>query len=103
MTSPAAASERLGSLVLRRGASPELEWVEIDGECIVWSHRSQQLHRLDRVASVIFQLCDGQSTVADTVDDLAHSFGVDRQRVDADVADCVRFLLDAGLVTTHRP
>jgi hypothetical protein len=88
----------LEHLVLARGTSPDLEWVEVDGECIVWCARSQELHHLDRIASLIFRLCDGNVSVATTIDELATSFGVDRTRVAADLGPCLRFLLSAGLV-----
>ena len=93
-------TSELANVVLVRGASPELEWVEIDGECIVWCQPTEQLHRLDRIASLVFRLCDGSATVAETVDELASSFGEDRARVAADVEPCVRFLLAAELVAS---
>lgn len=85
-------------LTLVRGTSPDLEWIEVEGETIVWSESTQELHRLDPIATLIFRLCDGRSTVADTVEDLARSFAVPSSEVTADIEHCVRWLLATRLV-----
>lgn len=61
--------------VLRRRRSPDVEWVEVDGEIVAWSQENESLHLLDPIASLVFQLCDGEATLATTSDDLADAFG----------------------------
>ena len=88
--------------VLRRRPSPHLEWVEIDGEIVAWIQEPETLHRLDRIATLIFQLCDGVSPLGQTVLDLAEAFGQDPTELESDVIECVARLVENGLVEDTR-
>lgn len=89
--------------VLTRGTAPDVEWTEIEGECVVWNSRSEELHHLDRIASLIFRLCDGSTTLGETVQELAQAFEASCATVERDVLRCAGFLLDAGLVRASGP
>jgi hypothetical protein len=86
------------SLVLVRRRPPLVEWVEIEGEAVVWNAEQDALHRLDRTATLVFQLCDGTASLAQTAADLADAFGQPVTSVHADVVRCATTLAEAGLV-----
>ncbi len=91
-------ADRATTLVLQRGGDDELAWIELEGECLVWCDAGEQLHRLDPVATLIFHQCDGRTTLAQVIEDLAERFGLADQDIEADVVQCARVLVDAGLV-----
>jgi len=82
-------------VVLRRSA--DLEWLEVDGEAVVWHRRHEQLHRLDPIGTLVFQLCDGVTPLGVTVRELGETFGRP-QRVSEDVHQLVSALLGADVL-----
>ena len=82
-------------VVLRRSA--DLEWLEVDGEAVVWHRRHEQLHRLDPIGTLVFQLCDGVTPLGVTVRELGETFGRP-QRVAEDVHELVAVLLCADVL-----
>lgn len=86
------------SLVLARRPTPHVEWVEIEGEAVAWNAEEGALHRLDPIATLVFQLCDGSETLERTVADLAEAFGQPVESLEEDVLGCAGRLLDGGLV-----
>ena len=97
-SAPVAAPAISGTTVLARVASPRLEWVEVVGEIVAWDAVEEQLHLLDHIASLIFQLCDGEATLDQTVDDLAAVFGQPVSTIEADVRGCAAQLCRDGLL-----
>lgn len=88
--------------VLRRRPSPDVEWVEVDGEIVAWSQEKESLHLLDPIASLVFQLCDGEATLATTSDDLAEAFGRDAASVADDVLAFAASLEEMSIVERVR-
>lgn len=86
------------STVLAKQAAPNLEWVEVEGEVVAWNAEAAELHRLDPIATLVFQLCDGRTDLGQTVVELAEAFDQPRQRVEADVLGCASQLHRDGLV-----
>lgn len=86
------------SLVLIKRRSPHIEWVQIQGESVVWNAEEDTLHRLDSMATLVFQLCDGSATLRVTVSDLAGAFGRTADTLEEDVLDCAGRLLASRLV-----
>lgn len=84
--------------VLRVRRAPHVEWVEVEGEVIAWNGDSKELHRLDRIATMIFHLCDGEAPLARTVAELATAFDREAARIEADVLACAARLHRDGLV-----
>ena len=75
-----------------------IAWVEVDDQVVVWSDATQELHHLDPIATLVFRLCDGTSTLGDTVADLARLFGREPDQIRGDVTRCVEQRLASGLV-----
>lgn len=88
--------------VLARRRPPAVEWVEIDGEAVVWSDEPEALHRLDPIATLVFQLCDGVTPLRQTVAELADAFGQRPEVVAPDVTRCAAGLCRNGLVEVTR-
>ena len=84
--------------VPRRIPSPQLEWVEVDEEVVAWSQHTDGLHRLDRIATLVFQLADGETPLSQTISDLAEAFGAEAGQVEVDVLSCVGRLVDDHLL-----
>jgi hypothetical protein len=88
--------------VLRASSTPEVDWVEVDGEVVAWVRRTQDLHLLDHTAAMIFQLCDGVAPLSRTIQELADVFGLPGSAVSADVMSCATELYALGLVEIAR-
>lgn len=85
-----ASTDRAGStldraVVLRRRPSPDVEWVEIDGQVVAWNETTETLHLLDPTAGLVYQLLDGRSSLIEIVLDLAAAFENDLGQVERDV------------------
>jgi hypothetical protein len=75
-----------------------VEWVEVEDQLIVWSVTTAELHHLDPIATLVFHLCDGRSSLDDTVTDLAAVFGREPEQIRDDVVRCAEQLWGSGLV-----
>jgi Coenzyme PQQ synthesis protein D (PqqD) len=69
----------------------------VDGEALVY--RDGALHVLSTTAALILECCDGQSTAAQIVGEIAAAFTVDRASVERDVLEALGTLVDLGVVT----
>lgn len=59
--------------------------VEVEGEMVVYEPRTGQMHKLNAVATVLWNSFDGTTTLAELSDDLASIYpeqGLDRLRED---------------------
>lgn len=84
--------------VLHRIPSPDVEWVEIDGQVVAWNERTETLHLLDPTAGLVYQLLDGRSSLTEIVLDLAAAFENDLGQVERDVLRLASSLEDMALV-----
>ena len=50
--------------LLPRRRSTELAVRDLDGECIVYDHRTDQVTHLDRVTAMVWQRCDGTTSLS---------------------------------------
>jgi hypothetical protein len=84
--------------VLARRDEPHVAWVEVEGEVVAWVQESESMHLLDPIGAVIFQLCDGTASLADTIGDLSEAFGRPQDSVRGDVLSFAASLEAMGLV-----
>ncbi len=84
--------------VLGPAQTPGVEWVEVEDQLIVWSDSAGELHRLDPIATLVFHLCDGETSLGATVTDLAGVFGRGPEQIRDDVMRCAEQLWRSGLV-----
>lgn len=72
--------------------------VDVDDEVLIWDARTEELHRLNPSAAVIWHALSSWRTTEELSADLTVGAGADRARVGHDVAECVAGLAQAGLI-----
>lgn len=83
--------------VFCRRPSPQVEWVDVQGEVVVWNADTESLHLLDAIAALIFQLMDGTTPLEVTSRELAEAFGRSLDQVRDDVLHFAAQLADIGV------
>ena len=78
--------------------SPDAVTLECDGESVIYHFRTGEVHRLDRIGSIVWNLLDGQTTVDELVPDLAAAFDVDSEVVLGHVGHLLDELSRASLL-----
>jgi hypothetical protein len=98
MTTTAAASGRFAR-------QPGLAFRTLDDQTVIVDPQNRQVHVLNGTGSAIWQLLEGQRSVAEVVAELERDgpFQVERQRVASDVAAFLAELARKGLVVTQDP
>lgn len=72
--------------------------VDLDGEVIVYADGA--LHKLDRIATLLWNAFDGVVTVGELAEDLATIYpDVSQAQILDDIVQCVEALRDQGLLT----
>lgn len=101
MTDPVRTDEITLDLVPRpRG---DLSSVEVDGEAVVYTPRGG-VHRLDRLATVLWRCFDGTTSLRELADDLADVFADEHlARLRGDLLVYARDLGRAGLLDGVEP
>jgi hypothetical protein len=79
-------------------SAPSVVWEELDGECVLYDEARDELHRLNGTASVVWQLCDGTTTVEQLVGELADAYGAPREVIEGDVTTLLGELAMQGLL-----
>ena len=97
MSQPEAVTEHIDASFVPV-VKPSVATVELDGELVVCDLDSWRLHKLDRVASLVWGCFDGSADIAELSADLADAFGTDVDRVREDVLQLVRSLADQDLL-----
>jgi hypothetical protein len=81
---------------------PDVTSVELDGEGVLYS--DSVIHRLDAIATVLWNCFDGTVTVAELVDDLCSVYpDTPAADVRAGVYECIRTLGSEGLLANVTP
>lgn len=76
----------------------DLTVVVLDGEAVIYDERSEELHHLNTPATVVFEMCDAETTVEQMAAEIAEAFGMDATDVEPDVRTAVDSLAEAGLL-----
>jgi hypothetical protein len=71
---------------------------ELDGEAMLWDHRTGKTHRLNQTAFAVWQRCDGQTTTREMAEHLSSTYEVDFDTVLDDVEQLVLLLADSNLL-----
>lgn len=90
-----------GSFVPRPAAG--LVTTELDGELLLLDPRTDGLHQLDRLGTVIWKVLDGEATVDDLVDDVAGVFGAPHDAVREDLSQLLVALRHGFLLEADKP
>lgn len=81
---------------LRQKAGYRLE--QLDGELLLYHLQEERVIYCNTTASLIWQLCDGQRTLAELIALLREAFPEASETLAADVMAAAQQLLDAGCV-----
>lgn len=76
--------------------------VELEQEAVVYDPRSRLVHYMNPMASLVLQLCDGTSTVRETISELALAQEVEPDAIAPSVRSLMRGFRKFGLVTPSR-
>jgi len=75
-----------------------LSTVELDGETVIYDDSNGSIHLLDPIATVVWSVLDGTSSLEEIAADLAEAFGADPAQVRSDIVTLVRNLGHSGLL-----
>lgn len=70
----------------------------VGDELLVLDLQADTIHQLNTTAGWIFEQCDGHTSVETLVDELEGAYGLDRQRIEADVRDTLAQLRNLRLI-----
>lgn len=73
----------------------------VDGETIVLDRSSGFVHQLNQTASYIWECCDGTSTIAAMVTQIAEAFDVALETAETDVVRVIDQLRQLNLLEVH--
>ncbi len=68
-------------------------WRIIGDEAVLLSAEDSSVHSLDPVGTRIWELCDGEKTVSEIVDQVVSEFEVDRETAEKDVVEFIDELM----------
>jgi coenzyme PQQ biosynthesis protein PqqD len=76
-------------------------WRIIGDEAVLLSAEDSSVHSLDAVGTRIWELCDGEKTVSEIIDQVVSEFEVDRETAEKDVVEFIEELMqkEKALVT----
>ena len=80
----------------RRGE--DVHTVVLDGEAVLLDERENRLHLLNHTATLLWQLYDGEASLAELASDVSAELGVDHDTVLADLLTITRHLGAEGLL-----
>jgi len=77
---------------------PEMEWVDLDGEVVVYDTARARLHRLNTSAASVWSECDGTTTVEQVIAATVERYTGPNDEIARDVRDTLVGLHHAGLL-----
>jgi hypothetical protein len=77
---------------------PDIEWVELDGEAVVYDPAAQVLHQLNGTAARVWAMCDGAKTVAAIVGQMREAYSGADDAIERDVQDLLVQFSQLGLL-----
>jgi hypothetical protein len=84
-------------------ADPDVAWIEVDGEAVLYHEGPRTVHVLNPTATMIWRCLDGSGDLRTIASDLAEIFEADPEAVSADVVRAVREMGRQGLLVGVRP
>lgn len=81
----------------------QVPWRVLDAEALVVNVKTGMLYPLNSVGTRIWELCDGERTLAEIVAALAAEFDADEQTIGEDAERFIVELAEAGLASLDGP
>jgi len=98
MTEPELIDPDTITLTSAIGPTDTLSSVELDGETVIYDDSNGSIHLLDPIATVVWSVLDGTSTLEEIAADLTEAFNADPDQVRNDVVTLARNLGHSGLL-----
>jgi PqqD family protein of HPr-rel-A system len=76
----------------------DLTVVVLEGEAVIYDDATRQVHYLNPTATVVFNLCDGSSTIKELSADIADAFSLRPKEVEPQVRTLLRSFRQAGFL-----
>jgi coenzyme PQQ synthesis protein D (PqqD) len=84
--------------LLKPKVRSDLTVVEMEGEAVIYDEQTGQIHYLNRTATIVFNLCDGGSTIKEFSTEIAEAFTLSREEVERQVRSLIRSFRKAGFL-----
>ena len=79
-------------------ARADLTVVDIDGEAVAYDPVARDLHHLNHSAALVFELCDGRTTIAEMTEAIGEAYEMDPRGLEEQIRPLLRQLRDVGLL-----
>ena len=76
----------------------DIAWRSYDGKVIIITEDGSQIHSLNKVASFIWELSDGKSTIGDMIASICDRFDVEKDIAKEDILSFIQKLGDKKLI-----
>jgi PqqD family protein of HPr-rel-A system len=70
---------------------------------VLYNHEADLVHSLNRTASIVWQLCEGDTTVQELASEIAEAYALDVQALEGQLAQLIAEFEALGLVHDNRP
>ena len=77
----------------------DVEWVELDGEAVVYDPRAHAMHRLNLSAAAVWAACDGTASTDRIIDAFESMFAEPRGAIATDVRAIIEQFRRLSLLT----
>lgn len=74
-------------------------WVELDGQIVVFDPTAQELLSFNSTATMVWMLCDGQTTFGEIVECLCSSYALSPEAIRADVEELLLQWIERRLLS----
>jgi PqqD family protein of HPr-rel-A system len=82
---------------------PAMDTSYLDNEAVVFDERSAVVHRLNPSATLVWTMCDGETSIEQMLAELAEAFGLPPEAFAADVRTALDSFWDEGMLTGSVP
>jgi PqqD family protein of HPr-rel-A system len=79
-------------------ARADLTVVDIDGEAVAYDPVARDLHHLNHSAALVFELCDGRTTIAEMTGAISEAYEMDPRDLEKQIRPLLRQLRQVGLL-----
>ena len=87
----------------RPQAIANVEVAVFDGEAVLFDEAAQMVHRLNAVAAATWISCDGETTIAEMITELAEVFDASATVVSEQIQQALHLFVGEGLLLGHIP
>jgi Coenzyme PQQ synthesis protein D (PqqD) len=76
----------------------DVEWIELEGEAVLYDPSAHMLHRLNREAAAVWRSCDGSASTGQITCTLEEAYPASRETIATDVPAVIERLRRLSLL-----